>query len=57
MTEPAGSDTFVTTIIGGAECAARMRADAEARPGQTAEFAVNMEKAVFFDPKTEDRIV
>lgn len=57
VTEPAGSDTFVTTTIGGAECVARMRADTEARPGQPAEFAFNMEKAVFFDPKTEDRIV
>ena len=57
VTEPAGSDTFVTTTIGGADCVARMRADTEARPGQVADFAVNMDKAVFFDPKTEDRIV
>ena len=56
VTEPAGSDTFVTTTIGGAECIARMRADTEARAGQPAEFAINMEKAVFFDPKSEDRI-
>ena len=56
VTEPAGSDTFVTTTVGGVECIARMRADTEARPGQASEFAVNMEKAVFFDPKTEDRI-
>ena len=57
VTEPAGSDTFVTTTIGGAECVARMRADAEVLPGQAAEFAVNMEKVVAFDPETEDRIV
>ena len=57
VTEPAGSDTFVTTTIGGADCVARMRADADARPGAESDFAVNMEKAVFFDPKTEDRIV
>ncbi len=57
VTEPAGSDTFVTTTIGGVECIARMRADTDARPGQPSEFAVNMEKAIFFDPKTEDRIV
>ena len=56
VTEPAGSDTFVTTTIGGAECIARMRADTEARAGQPTEFAINMEKAVFFDPKSEDRI-
>ena len=56
VTEPAGSDTFVNTMIGGAECTARMRADAEVRPGQEVDFAFNMEKAVVFDPKTEDRI-
>ncbi len=55
--EPAGSDTFVTTGLGGTDCIARMRADTEATPGKASEFAVNMEKAVFFDPKTEDRIV
>ncbi|MEL7150813.1 MAG: sn-glycerol-3-phosphate ABC transporter ATP-binding protein UgpC [Pseudomonadota bacterium] len=57
VTEPAGSDTFVSTTIAGVECIARMRADTDASPGQPSEFAVNMEKAVFFDPKTEDRIV
>ena len=57
VTEPAGSDTFVTTMIGGADCVARMGADTEARPGQLADFAVKMDKAVFFNPETEDRIV
>ncbi|MEM9430140.1 MAG: sn-glycerol-3-phosphate ABC transporter ATP-binding protein UgpC [Pseudomonadota bacterium] len=56
VTEPAGSDTFVTTTIGGAECVARMRSDADVAPGRETVFAVNMEKAVAFDPKTEDRI-
>ena len=57
VTEPAGSDTFVSTTIGGAECVARMRSDADVSPGEQATFAVNMEKAVAFDPATEDRIV
>ena len=57
VTEPAGSDTFVTTTIGGAECVARMRADADVAAGRTVEFAFNMEKAVLFDPSSEDRIV
>ncbi|WP_170327635.1 ABC transporter ATP-binding protein [Ruegeria arenilitoris] len=57
VTEPAGSDTFVATTIGGAECVARMRADAEVLPGQQAEFAFNMEKAVVFDPESENRIL
>jgi len=56
VVEPAGSDTFVVTKLGGKEAIARMRADAAARPGQTLPFAFNMEKAVLFDPKTEARI-
>ena len=35
---------------------ARMRADANVAAGQVFDFAVNMEKAVAFDPKTEERI-
>ena len=56
VTEPAGADTFVTMSLGGKDCVARMRADAEAHPGQPFEFAVNMDKAVLFDPSTEARI-
>ena len=54
--EPAGSDTFVTTVIGGTTCTARLRSDAEARPGDVIDFAVNMAKAVPFDPETGMRI-
>ncbi|MEM1161138.1 MAG: ATP-binding cassette domain-containing protein, partial [Pseudomonadota bacterium] len=57
VTEPAGSDTFVTCTLGGKECIARMRADADVQPGQQVDFAINMEKAVPFDPETEDRII
>ena len=56
MTEPAGSDTFVVTHLGGKEVTGRFRADVEVRAGHPAPFAVNMEKAVAFDPKTETRI-
>nr|WP_010396667.1 ABC transporter ATP-binding protein [Paracoccus sp. TRP] len=56
VTEPAGSDTFVTMVLGGKEVVARMRADALVRPGQSFDFAANMEKAIAFDPKTEKRI-
>ncbi|MDJ0995504.1 MAG: sn-glycerol-3-phosphate ABC transporter ATP-binding protein UgpC [Dinoroseobacter sp.] len=56
VTEPAGSDTFVTTTFGGKDCIARMRADTEAKAGQRVPFAINMEKAVAFDPKSEARI-
>ncbi len=54
--EPAGADTFVTCTLGGKSCVARMRADADARPGETIEFAINMDKAIPFDPKTQVRI-
>jgi multiple sugar transport system ATP-binding protein len=56
VTEPAGADTFVTTTIGGKDAIARMRADAAVGPGQVFDFAVNMDKAVAFDPMTENRI-
>ena len=57
VTEPAGSDTFVTMTLGGKDVIARMRSDADVRPGADFPFAVNMEKAVAFDPETEMRIV
>jgi multiple sugar transport system ATP-binding protein len=56
VTEPAGSDTFVTMSLGGKDVIARMRADVDIAGGGDFEFAVNMEKAVAFDPKTEERI-
>jgi multiple sugar transport system ATP-binding protein len=54
--EPAGADTFVTMTLSGRDTIARMRADANVAPGQAFNFAVNMEKAVAFDPDTEQRI-
>jgi multiple sugar transport system ATP-binding protein len=56
VTEPAGADTFVTMSLGGKDVIARMRADAEVVAGQPFDFAVNMDKAVAFDPETEMRI-
>ncbi len=56
VTEPAGSDTYVVTHLGGKEVTGRFRADVDVRPGQTQPFAVNMEKAVAVDPKTEQRL-
>jgi multiple sugar transport system ATP-binding protein len=57
VTEPAGADTFVTMTLSGKDAIARMRADADVAAGQAFEFAVNMEKAVAFDPATEMRIL
>ncbi|EKE45552.1 ABC transporter ATP-binding protein [Oceaniovalibus guishaninsula JLT2003] len=56
VTEPAGADTFVTTTLAGRDVIGRLRADAEVRAGQIADLAVNMDKAVLFDPETELRI-
>lgn len=56
ITEPAGADTFVTMELGGQDIVARMRADVNVGPDQDFEFAIDMEKAVLFDPETEMRI-
>ncbi|MCH2078243.1 MAG: ABC transporter ATP-binding protein [Rhodobacteraceae bacterium] len=56
VTEPSGADTFVTMTLGGKDIIARMRADTTVAAGEMFDFAVNMEKAVAFDPKTEARI-
>ena len=56
VTEPAGSDTFVVSHIGGRDVTGRLRADVAVRPGDRFPFAFNMEKAVAFDPGTEARL-
>ncbi|WP_113156405.1 ABC transporter ATP-binding protein [Nitratireductor sp. OM-1] len=55
--EPAGSDTFAVTRLGGREIVARLRADAPISAGQTARLAFNLDKALLFDPETEARII
>jgi multiple sugar transport system ATP-binding protein len=56
IVEPAGSDTFVVTHLAGREVVARMRSDAEVRPGQTLAFAFNLDKALLFDPDSGERL-
>jgi multiple sugar transport system ATP-binding protein len=56
VVEPAGSDTFAVTKLGGKEVVARLRADARIRAGENARLAFNLDKAVFFDPQTQVRI-
>jgi multiple sugar transport system ATP-binding protein len=55
VVEPAGSDTFVVTQLGGKALVARMRSDAEVKAGQTVPFAFNLDKAVLFDPESGRR--
>ncbi|RFB96493.1 sugar ABC transporter ATP-binding protein [Rhizobium leguminosarum bv. trifolii] len=57
VVEPAGSDTFAVTKLGGKSVVARLRADAGIAPGQTTRLAFNLDKAVFFDPQSQVRIV
>ncbi|MCB9944401.1 MAG: sn-glycerol-3-phosphate ABC transporter ATP-binding protein UgpC [Geminicoccaceae bacterium] len=56
LTEPAGSDTFVVSQMGGKDVTGRFRADVAVRAGDRFPFAVNMDKAVAFDPKSEKRV-
>jgi multiple sugar transport system ATP-binding protein len=56
VVEPAGSDTFVVSHLGGKEVTARMRSDVDVRPGQILPFAFNLDKAVVFDPQTQKRL-
>jgi len=56
VTEPAGSDTYVVSHMGGKDVTGRFRADVPVRAGERCAFAINMEKAVAFDPETEKRV-
>jgi multiple sugar transport system ATP-binding protein len=56
IVEPAGSDTFVVTSIAGKVVTARMRSDSDIRVGESHVFALNLDKAVLFDPATTHRI-
>ena len=56
VVEPAGSDTFVAFAVSGGNCIARMRADIDLRPDEPFDFAINMEKALVFDPASGARI-
>jgi multiple sugar transport system ATP-binding protein len=56
VVEPAGSDTLVVTNIAGKEVIARLRADAAAKPGDTLPLVFNLDKAVYFDPETGNRL-
>ncbi|KQY15198.1 ABC transporter ATP-binding protein [Rhizobium sp. Root482] len=56
VVEPAGSDTFAVTKLGGKEVVARLRADARIAPGHVTRLAFNLDKAVYFDPRSQQRI-
>lgn len=56
VVEPAGSDTFVVTSLGGKQVTARLRADAEVIAGQNASLAFDLTKASVFEPDSGARI-
>lgn len=56
VVEPAGSDTFVVTNLGGKQVTARLRADAEVVAGQNASLAFDLTKASVFEPGSGARI-
>lgn len=56
VVEPAGADTYVVTKLGQKEVIARMRADSTVTVKEIMPFAFNMEKAVYFDTNTQQRI-
>jgi multiple sugar transport system ATP-binding protein len=56
IVEPAGSDTFVVARIAGSEVTARMRSEFNVRVGEMQAFALNLDKAVLFDPVSTVRI-
>jgi multiple sugar transport system ATP-binding protein len=54
--EPTGADTLVVLNLGGEEFTARLEPDLELRPGQDAQFLIDLSKLVCFDPSTEAAI-
>jgi multiple sugar transport system ATP-binding protein len=48
-----GPDTLAVLHIGGHEFTARFEPDLQMRPGDRAEFSIELTKLVFFDPDTE----
>jgi multiple sugar transport system ATP-binding protein len=56
IVEPAGSDTYVVTRAASRELTARMRPDTQVRVGENHTFALNLDKAVLFDPQTSQRL-
>lgn len=56
VVEPTGPDTLVYTEVNGEEMVCRVNPDLAGRSGENMPLALDMSKALFFDPKTELRI-
>ena len=55
VVEPAGSDTFIVTELGGKHVVARLRADSNVAPGEMTELAFDLTKASYFAPSSGER--
>lgn len=56
VVEPAGSDTFVVTQLGGAEFVARIQGDADVAAGQRVGLSFDLDRLHFFNPETGVRV-
>jgi len=56
VVEPAGSDTFISTKLGGKSITARMRADTKVTAGEGIDLAFDLSKASYFDPASGARL-
>jgi multiple sugar transport system ATP-binding protein len=56
VVEPTGSDTFVTTYLGGKEVTARLNAETQILPGERMDIAFDLSKASYFVPDTGERL-
>ena len=54
--EPTGPDTLVFININGKEVRCRVPPDSVKSPGEHMKLMVDMSKALFFNPQTEERI-
>ena len=56
VVEPAGSDTYVVTSLGGVEVTARFNAETKVEPGDWVNFIIDISKVSYFDPETGSRL-
>jgi multiple sugar transport system ATP-binding protein len=56
LIEPTGPDTLVLVLVNGKQITCRVHPARAASPGEDMELMFDLSKAVFFDPKTEQRI-
>jgi multiple sugar transport system ATP-binding protein len=56
VVEPAGADVFAVTVLNGMPVTARLKPNAAAREGQKVPLSLNLGRAVFFDPGSQQRL-